>query len=89
MLVWVREDGSEERRSIADDVVIGRVEGDIVIPDDEFVSGRHAAVRLEGGRYVLHDLGSTNGTYTRVHGEIELRPGDHVLIGSQIFRFVV
>lgn len=88
-LVRVLEDGREEPRPITDAIVIGRVEGEIVVPDDDFVSGRHAAVRREGGQFVLQDLGSTNGTYARVRSEIELRPGDYVLIGSQIFRFLV
>jgi hypothetical protein len=30
---------------------------------DSYMSGRHAEVALQGGRYVLRDLGSTNGTF--------------------------
>jgi cytochrome P450 len=45
--------------------LIGRdPECDIVI-DDVRVSWQHAVLRLEGGRWVLADNGSTNGTYVQ------------------------
>jgi DNA-binding NtrC family response regulator len=31
--------------------------------DDPFVSARHLRIEPQGGRWVLHDLGSTNGTF--------------------------
>jgi DNA-binding NtrC family response regulator len=31
--------------------------------DDPFVSGRHLRIEAQAGRWVLHDLGSTNGTF--------------------------
>ena len=43
-------------------VVIGRGEGDIRLDDAE-VSRRHARLTVHGTRVVLHDLGSTNGTF--------------------------
>lgn len=49
------------------------------------VSARHAEIRSAGGRHVLHDLGSTNGTYVngeRVQGEREIRDGDVLMFGS-------
>jgi S1-C subfamily serine protease len=48
------------------------------------VSARHAEIRSVGDRHVLHDLGSTNGTYVngqRVEGERELKDGDVLLFG--------
>lgn len=48
------------------------------------VSARHAEIRSVGDRHVLHDLGSTNGTFVngqRVQGERELRDGDTILFG--------
>ncbi|GII05018.1 FHA domain-containing protein [Planobispora takensis] len=50
----------------------------------------HARVRHEGGRYVLHDLGSRNGTLVngvRVTSHV-LRPGDLIMIGEERFRFL-
>ena len=48
------------------------------------VSARHAELRSVAGRHVLHDLGSTNGTFVngeRVQGERELKDGDVLLFG--------
>jgi hypothetical protein len=45
-----------------DKVTLGRKAGCTLVLHDEKVSGRHAEVAFEEGRYVLRDLGSTNGT---------------------------
>lgn len=53
------------------------------------VSRRHAELRMEGGQWVLRDLGSTNGTVVngrRVIGAASVRDGDHVSFGSMRFR---
>ena len=49
------------------------------------VSGRHAAVFRQGGRWMVRDLGSTNGTWVngaRLKGDRELFPGDVLRFGS-------
>jgi S1-C subfamily serine protease len=49
------------------------------------VSSRHAELRAVEARYVLVDLGSTNGTFVnweRVTGERELRDGDILTFGK-------
>ncbi|MEM7028100.1 MAG: FHA domain-containing protein [Chloroflexota bacterium] len=46
-----------------ENVIVGREETcDIIIQDAE-ASRRHTQIRWEGENYVLHDLGSTNGTF--------------------------
>ncbi len=65
--------------------VIGRVSGDIVFANDEYVSGRHAVIRLTTGAPVLEDLGSQNGTYIRAKGPVELQLGDYLNLGQQLF----
>lgn len=72
-----------------DGVVIGREVGDILFADDGFVSGRHAAIRLENGKPVLEDLGSSNGTFRRIRTETRVADGDLLLMGQQLFRLVV
>src|SRR5262249_22919793 len=69
-VLLVLDDGDDEGEAIrlrGPSHVIGRVEGDLVIPHDGNISGRHAEIqrRLEGGKYrwYLRDLRSTNGTY--------------------------
>jgi len=68
-------------------VVIGREDGDIVFPDDEFMSRRHLRLSATGNRAQVEDLGSSNGTYLRVRGRQGLVPGDMVRIGDQLLRF--
>jgi predicted amidophosphoribosyltransferase len=70
-----------------DETVIGRNSGDIRFPHDGYMSGRHARLIRRGERYVLIDENSRNGTFKRIDGEVELRAGDIILIGKQLFRF--
>lgn len=49
------------------------------------VSARHAEIRHSEGKYTLHDMGSTNGTFLngmRVENGVELRDGDKVRFGA-------
>jgi hypothetical protein len=69
---------------------IGRQAGLGILLDEQYVSLRHAALERAGGRVVLTDLGSTNGTWInrrRLHGTDELRDGDVVRVGSVSLRF--
>jgi diguanylate cyclase (GGDEF)-like protein len=82
----------EMYRLRADRVVVGRGDKtDIRIVDDG-ISREHAAVQREGGKVVLVDLGSTNGTYwngARVPRQ-ELADGDKISIGaSTILKFTI
>ena len=65
---------------------IGREGNDINFPDDPFISGRHAEIKLENGSLAVTDLGSRNGTFIRVAGERVLRHGDYVFLGQQLLR---
>lgn len=68
-------------------VQIGREDNEMNFPDDIYMSGRHARVDQNGdGTFTLHDLGSRNGTYVRIHGERELAHGDYLFIGQQLLR---
>jgi predicted component of type VI protein secretion system len=51
-----------EERELEDDLVIGRENADLLLPDSE-VSRRHAVVRPAGGGVEIEDLGSRNGTF--------------------------
>ena len=44
-------------------MIIGRKGADIAVEGDTEMSRRHARLRVEGGRVLVEDLGSTNGTY--------------------------
>jgi pSer/pThr/pTyr-binding forkhead associated (FHA) protein len=69
-----------------DAVTLGRERGDILFPEDGYVSGQHARVALRDGRFWLVDLGSSNGTFLRVHGERAIKSGASILMGQQLFR---
>lgn len=42
--------------------VVGRVDADLVVPDDKKVSRRHAEIYLQNGKLTVKDLNSVNGT---------------------------
>jgi pSer/pThr/pTyr-binding forkhead associated (FHA) protein len=65
---------------------LGRERGDILFPEDGYVSGLHAQLAVSGNTLTLTDLNSSNGTYIRVRGERQLQNGDLLLMGQQLFR---
>jgi pSer/pThr/pTyr-binding forkhead associated (FHA) protein len=72
-----------------DTLRLGRHPSCEIVVDDLSVSRRHAELLFRDGVWVVHDLGSTNGT--TVNGvtvtRCQLHPGDHLSLGE--FRFVV
>jgi pSer/pThr/pTyr-binding forkhead associated (FHA) protein len=68
-------------------LTLGREEGDLTFPDDEFMSRKHMAVSEIDGKVTVQDLGSSNGTFIRVRGSMELSSGDTLRIGDQLLRF--
>lgn len=88
-ILHIRPDGSTVAYPLEKEVRIGRADATLCFPDDKRMSRAHAAVKLEGDQAVLEDLGSTNGTFVRVRGEVELRPGDVLLLGDQLFQYLV
>ena len=66
---------------------IGRSEGDIRFPEDQFLSPVHAKLSWEEGRLEVRDLGSRNGTWVFLEAPRLLMDGDLILIGSQVLRF--
>ena len=87
-LVQILDDGrtGEIRLLTGDRCQLGREVGDIVMPTDGFISGRHCVFTQQDGDAVLTDLGSSNGTYIRVRQEAEIAHGDFVLVGNQMLR---
>ena len=65
-------------------LLIGRSSTCQLVLADDTVSRRHAELRVEDGRWLLRDLGSSNGTW--VNGrrviEAEVRPGDLLHLGG-------
>jgi hypothetical protein len=88
----VMDDSGTETETISitkDPVVIGRMSTNDVVLSDPNVSRRHAELRRGGGRWMLVDLGSTNGTTVngKLAREHELNDGDRLMFGSTKIRF--
>jgi pilus assembly protein CpaF len=56
----------------------------VVIPGDT-VSRRHARLVFRDGKWIIHDLESTNGTAVNgtYVGRCELYPGDQLVLGEE------
>lgn len=70
-----------------DQLIIGRDSSNSVAINDAEISRKHSRLSFQGGKYVLEDLGSTNGTFVngqRLAGPAVLKPGDVVSLGEQI-----
>lgn len=76
------------RFTLASVLTIGRdADCDISMPDDQFMSGRHATLEVRPDGAWLVDLNSTNGCLVngrRIQGERQLRAGDRVQAGNTV-----
>ena len=86
-LILIRGEGVEglSYQLNADHHVVGRT-GQLVFPDDPFVSPTHADFFYRNGKLIVKDEGSTNGVYLRVKGTVDVQPDDFFLAGEQVFR---
>jgi pSer/pThr/pTyr-binding forkhead associated (FHA) protein len=65
---------------------LGRERGDVLFPEDGYVSGLHCRLAWQGGQVLLTDLGSSNGSFIRLQAETEVINTDILLMGQQLFR---
>ncbi|WP_348269471.1 ATP-binding cassette domain-containing protein [Edaphobacter paludis] len=75
--------------SASQDVVIGRDPNCDEPLDDPLISWRHAKIKRSGGKLLVEDLSSRNGTFldgVRISGTAEARPGQVIGLGSFQFR---
>jgi predicted component of type VI protein secretion system len=91
---WKTTDGaSHDFELVAAEISIGRAPTcDIVLPDDQMVSRRHAIVRRQGDIVTVVDLGSSNGTLingVEIHDAAPLKDGDRLTIGDQELLFAL
>ena len=86
-LILIRGEGVEglSYQLNAEQHLVGR-NGQLVFPDDAYVSPRHANLFYRNGKLIVRDEGSLNGVFWRVRGGIEVAPGDLFLAGEQLFR---
>jgi pSer/pThr/pTyr-binding forkhead associated (FHA) protein len=88
-LVVIEADGSEGMSfPLADRPLdVGRLEGDILVKEDPYVSPRHARLVPDGGRWLVRDLASTNGIYLRLKKPYLLQDADLLLLGQEVLQF--
>ena len=75
---------------LGDSNVLGRSTTASVRLGDREVSRKHSQIDLEGDKFVLRDLGSSNGTFLngkRILGPSKLEDGDEVVIGTSKMEF--
>jgi len=68
-------------------ITIGRDSSNEITVNDAEVSRRHSRLSFQGGKYVLEDMGSTNGTFVngqRLTGPRVLKSGEVISLGEQI-----
>lgn len=68
-------------------ITIGRAPDCALVLDDDYASGQHARLYQADGRWVVEDLGSTNGTWisrTRITGPTVLELGAPLRIGRTV-----
>jgi pSer/pThr/pTyr-binding forkhead associated (FHA) protein len=69
-------------------ITIGRAPDSTIVLDDDYVSHHHARIAPDAkGRWLVEDLGSTNGTYVdrqRISGPTPVTTGTPIRIGKTI-----
>jgi len=74
---------------LQDPTTLGRSSENSLPLEDPGCSGRHAVIRPDKDRWLLEDLGSTNGTWVngeQLHQPRPLQEGDRIQVGAQILR---
>ncbi len=104
-LVVIAKSGADGPSYPFGDVLdIGRLEGNVIVGEDPYLSPRHVRIVWTGGKLVLRDLASTNGVFLRLAPSRDTTPrrntdspevavpladGDLILVGQQVLRFDV
>ena len=87
-VLFVRSDTQQGKEFEVNDVVVmGRSDETDVVLDDPYASEFHLRLVAQDGGLMLHDLGSTNGTYVngrRASAPTQLRQGDTIQVGKTV-----
>ncbi|MFO0550298.1 MAG: FHA domain-containing protein [Polyangiaceae bacterium] len=65
---------------------LGRERGDVLFPEDGYVSGLHCRINFANNRLYVTDLGSSNGSFVRLQKDAAINNNDILLMGQQLFR---
>lgn len=67
-------------------LVVGRENADIELPEDTFVSGAHCRFSCRDEGLFIEDMGSANGTYSRLRPSEAVPYGSLLLLGQTQFK---
>ena len=85
-ILWLIDQSTGRRYALHPGITtIGRSADNDIVLDAPSVSAHHAEVRYENGRYILYDIGSTNGTFVngrRISGPNMIKVGWRVRLGD-------
>lgn len=65
---------------------LGRERGNLLFPEDGYVSGLHCRIFHDGKSVKLMDLGSSNGTFMRIANDFNVSDGTLLLMGQQLLK---
>jgi len=88
-LVVIRGEGNIEGLSYllqGDEHLVGRDSGEILFPEDPWVSRRHAKFVYRDKEVFVADEGSENGVFLRIRNPVALNAKDCFLCGEQLFQ---
>lgn len=87
-LLFVKSESQQgDELSVSDVTVLGRSDEADYVLDDPYASDFHLRLVAQENGLMLHDLGSTNGTYVngrRISAPAPLRRGDTVQVGKTV-----
>jgi pSer/pThr/pTyr-binding forkhead associated (FHA) protein len=87
-VLFVRSESQQGQEfEVSGVVVLGRSDETDVVIDDPYASEFHLRLVSQENGMMLHDLGSTNGTYVngrRVSAPTELKRGDTIQVGKTV-----
>jgi adenylate cyclase len=89
-LILKGQEGEVTEYPLGDSNVLGRSTTATVRLTDREVSRKHSQIDLQGDRFILRDLGSSNGTFLngkRIGDSAPLADGDEVVIGTSRMEF--
>ncbi len=84
-LVIKNPDGSQQEQDVAEQLTIGRAEGNDLILSEGGVSRKHARFFVEGEACMVEDTGSANGTFVdgaKIEGPTRLSNKSQIVIGD-------
>jgi len=67
---------------------VGRSRGNILFPEDVFVSGHHAALTVHEGRLEVRDEGTASGVFVSIDGQEMISHGTLFSAGRRLLRYL-